>query len=193
MRRLVFVAIAFLFAFAGCRGGGTEAPHAAKREGTTEAGRIAEKARKETKSRAAQEEDIREAVFRYQFQHIGSYPQRKVKVYFLSLASSSPKCGESDKDPSDRFMGRFRDKLPRVKKVSECTAGIDIKEGVRDKGTGEPGLILRAGSIKWTNDREVEVRGGYHEHGLSASGNTYRVVREGNRWIVKKDTMNWVS
>ncbi len=50
---------------------------------------------------AANEDDIREAVFRYQFAHNASAQQQGAKVYFLSLAE--------DKDPSDRFMLRFKD------------------------------------------------------------------------------------
>lgn len=136
--------------------------------------------------KSTKEDDIRETVFRYQFEHNASGLQQNAKVYFLSLGS----LGET-KDPSDEFMKRFRGHKPAVKKVSQST--VSVFEGVKDEDTGEQGLIFRVTRIEWKNDVEVEVQGGYYESGLSASGNIYRVRREGGKWVVKEDRMLWIS
>ena len=132
----------------------------------------------ETEARARQEDDIREAVFRYQLREFNSI------INFLSV-------GNNDDDPSEELMNRLRAHEPLVKKVSQCTA--DMNEGVKDKETGAQGIILRAGSIKWINKTTVEVKGGYYADGLAASGNTYRVVLKDGKWVVEEDRMDWIS
>jgi hypothetical protein len=140
-------------------------------------------------SRPVQEEDIRETVFRYQFAHNASGLQQTAEFYCLSLGEVSD---QDNLDPSDELMRRFQDHQPPVKKASQCDA--DMSQGVTDRATGQQqGLIFRVTSIKWINDAEVEVEGGYYEAGLSASGNVYRVVKESGRWIVKEDKMLWIS
>lgn len=134
-------------------------------------------------SRTAQEDDIREAVFRYQFNHNASGLQQNAKIYFLSLSRK--------KDPEDRFLKRFKDLPKAVKKASEAEASA--LEGVKDRKTGESGLIFFVGRIKWVKDVQVEVGGGYYENGLSASSNTYYVVKKNNKWVVIKDKMHEIS
>lgn len=136
--------------------------------------------------KSIQEDDIRESVFRYQFQHNASGQQQNAKVYFLSLGSI-----EEPEDPSDEFMKRFQGHQPPVKKVSQSI--VSVFEGVKDKDTGEQGLIFRVTRIAWKSDVEVEVEGGYYENGLSASGNIYRVALEGGQWVVKEDRMIWIA
>ncbi|MEJ2444831.1 MAG: hypothetical protein P8Y42_15525 [Exilibacterium sp.] len=108
-----------------------------------------------------QEDDIRETVFRWQFEHNASGQQQKAKAYYLQI-------GEKD-DPSDVFIKRFDEHKPPVRKASACTA--DAINGVRDKKTGEKGLLFRATSIEWKSATEVKMKGGYYEGGLSATGN----------------------
>jgi hypothetical protein len=132
--------------------------------------------------RARVEDDIREAVFGYQFEHNASGAQQTADVYCLSI---------DGKDPTDAFMERFEDNWPRVKKVSRCTA--DTKAGVEDNGPGERGLIFGVGEVRWVSDTEAEVEGGYYEGALSASGNTYHVVKEDCHWVVTRDVMRWIS
>ena len=115
--------------------------------------------------RESQTDDIREAVFRWQFDHNASSQQKKAQAYFLGV-------GDRD-DPTDEFMKRFANHKPPVRKASACSA--DAGKGVRDKKTGEKGLIFRVRKIEWKSDTEVEVQGGYYEGGLSASSNTYTV------------------
>jgi hypothetical protein len=133
--------------------------------------------------RESQIDDIREAVFRWQFDHNASGQQKKARIYFLEV-------GEKPGDPTDQFMNRFADHKPPVRKVSACT--LNTGE-VRNKKTREKGLIFRVTKIEWKSDIEVEVTGGYHEALLSSSGNTYTVKKENGKWKVTKDKMDWIS
>jgi hypothetical protein len=135
-------------------------------------------------ARQSQEDDIREAVFRWQFDHNVSGQQKKAKVYFLAV-------GEKYSDPSDQFIKRFADNKPPVRKRSECTA--DAGKGVLDKKTGEQGLLFHVTSIKWKSDAQVEVEGGYYEAGLSASGNIYTLKNERGKWKVTNDKLVEIS
>jgi hypothetical protein len=129
----------------------------------------------------ADEEDIREAVFRYQFWHNASAKQQRAKVYFLSIGD--------DKDPRDAFMARFDKHKPPVKKLSQATGNF----GVVDKKTGERGLIFSVTTIEPVDEDKVMVEGGYYEDGLSSSGNVYTVERKNHKWVVTKDQMLWIS
>ncbi len=125
-----------------------------------------------------EENDIREVVFRYQLEHW------KSTVVCLAV-------GKNPTDPSDEFMKRFDDHQPRLRKASECST--DGLKGVTEKSTGKHGVVLRVTAIKWISDKKVEVTGGYYQDGLSASGNTYTVIKQKGLWKVAKDKMNWIS
>ncbi len=134
---------------------------------------------------AYEEDDLREAVFRHLFEHNASGLQRAAKVFCLQA--------EGKRDPSPELLRRFEGNEPRVKMVSLCTfVHGRARGGVRDE-TGAPGLIFRVDSIKRTGPDTAVVEGGYFEAGLSASGNIYELARESGRWVVKKDTMRWIS
>ncbi|HEX8139676.1 MAG TPA: hypothetical protein VF544_19100 [Pyrinomonadaceae bacterium] len=128
-------------------------------------------------------DDIREAVFRYQFEHNASAQQRKAKVYFLSLGKG--------KAPSDLFMLRFKDHKPPVK-AAPLLASMKIN-GARGRGTVVNGLIFYVTEIEPVDEDEVEVTGGYYEADLSSSGNRYRVKRKGSRWVVIEDRLLYIS
>lgn len=132
---------------------------------------------------AADEDDIREAVFRHLFTHNASAQQHRAKVYFLSL-------GEG-KAPSNLFMLRFKDHKPPVKAASSL-ASMRIN-GAKGKGRVVNGLIFYVTKIERVDEDEVEVFGGYYEGDLSSSGNIYRVKRKGDRWVVTKDRMIYIA
>ncbi len=136
------------------------------------------------RTRQIQEDEIRETVFRYQFDHNASGQQKRAKAYFLSIC-------DKDRDPSDEFMKRFAGYKPPVRKASACRT--NATNGVVDKRTGEQGLLFRVTGIKWISDTEVQVGGGYYEAGLSASGNTYTVKKANRKWKVTADMMHWIS
>lgn len=135
-------------------------------------------------SRASQEDDIRVAVFRYQFLNNPSGQQQRAGVYCLSIS-------EGNSDPSDLLMERFRGHSPPVKKVSACSTSPDA--GVRDLETGVHGLVFRVSKITWTTDSDADVEGGYYESGLSAGGARYHVRRAGSEWIVTDHRELWIS
>ena len=82
------------------------------------------------KVRQSQTDDIREAVFRWQFDHNAFGMQKKAQAYFLEV-------GEKGGDQADDFLKRFTDHKPPVRKVSACTASAD--KGVLDKKDGREG------------------------------------------------------
>jgi hypothetical protein len=132
------------------------------------------------KQRARQVDDIREAVFRWQFDHNASGQQKKAKVYFLRLQGK-------EGDPTDEFMKRFAGHSPPVRKASACES--DAKKGVRDKTTGEMGLVFWISNVRWKSDTEVELGGGYDESSRSASSNAYVVKKVDGKWKVTSDKM----
>ncbi len=133
-------------------------------------------------ARAADRLDVLEAVFRHQFDKNASGGQRNVDYFFLSL--------DERRDPPAELLARFKDHTPKVLPVSFATSAAGR---VRHKDLGGRGLIFRVESIVWLDENTAEVKGGYYEANLSASGNTYRVTRTDGRWKVTKDRMNWIS
>lgn len=158
------------------------------------------------------ENDIREAVFRYEFQHNSSGRQTSADAYHLGIAHGwssqmeevtnpivraagiEPFGGMADEpsDPKGWFLRRFRGHTPRIKRYSEHEVR-DLSDGVQDAQTGKPGLVFIVGGIRWIGPNEVEVEGGYYEGGLSASGNIYRLERRSGRWVVVNEFMTWIS
>jgi hypothetical protein len=135
------------------------------------------------KSREVESDDIREVVFRWQFDHNASRQNRNPEVYFLAV-------GEKDRDPSAVFMKRFTGNKPPLRRASQCRKST---RGVFDKKTGERGLVFRVERIEWKSDSQVDVDGGYYEDGMSASGNTYTVQKTKGKWKVTNDEMHWIS
>jgi hypothetical protein len=134
-------------------------------------------------ARAADQLDVLEAVFRHQFAHNSSAGQQKVEYYFLSLDQSV--------DPPAELLARFKAESPKVLPVS--LAESSPREGVKHKDLGGRGLVFRILSIAWLDEDTAEVRGGYYEGVLSASGNTYTVKREKGAWRVTGDVQDWIS
>jgi hypothetical protein len=92
-------------------------------------------------NRAADEDDIRATVFRYQFEHNASGFQN-ARVYFLAVGK--------DQDPGDAFMAGFRDHKPPVKKVSQSKSHTGFRD--KYKPTEESGPIFRVTKIKWQDE-----------------------------------------
>jgi hypothetical protein len=133
----------------------------------------------------ADDDDLREAVLRHLFEHNASGQQRSARVFCLQIEGRS--------DPSPELLRRFDGNDPPVKRGSLCTYPRGSARGGVEDETGAPGLIFRIDSIEHTGPDSAVVEGGYFEAGLSASGNIYDVARESGRWVVKRDTMQWIS
>ena len=144
--------------------------------------------------RDAQFDDIREAVFRYQFEHATSNHKENA-VCFLAVADSEfePRgaswplpLGDRRHDPSDRLMAELKDQNPPVRKNSE----------LRSRAMRLPphGLRFRVTEIKWFSETEVEVKGG-HDDAWSASWITFNVKKENGKWMVVRATFkgSWVA
>jgi hypothetical protein len=136
-------------------------------------------------SKAQAEDDIREAVFRYQFVHDAPQQKPHTKVHFIAI--------ENKQDPDDAFLKRFADRTPIVKKESQAAASNNGTGGVIDKETKGAGIIFRIAQLKWINDSEIEVEAHFHVAMLVAGGCKYRVLREGNKWVVKECLSKWES
>ena len=121
-------------------------------------------------SLSAEELDIYEAVFRYQFGHNASGQQQDAPAYFISVFGN---------DPSETFLARFADVHPPVRKGSEFKVG--------------QGLAFSVGAIEMKGTDSAEVSGGYYEANLSASGNTYYVRRRDGQWVCEREVMHWIS
>jgi hypothetical protein len=122
------------------------------------------------------EEEILEAVFRYQLEHC--YTKRSPGVYFLS---------RHDQDLSDSFMEKFKGHRPPVRKRSQMVGDF------MDKESGVQGIILDVEGIKWARRREIEVEGACVAGRLDGHGYLYRVVRERDRWVVHGSQGTWIS
>ena len=70
--------------------------------------------------------------------------------------------------------------LPDIRSAEACA----IVEGdVYLAGSHVPAALLTSGPIRWIAADEVEVAGGFTRTKSSTSRSTYRVVRDGGRWV----------
>jgi hypothetical protein len=135
--------------------------------------------------RLGQEDDIREAVFRHQFEHNASGQQKTAHAYCLAILVN-----DKDSDPSEQFMKRFVHHKPPVRKWSACHwTSVEVVEN----RTGRSALIFSVSKIDWTSDTEVTVGGGYEEANVSSSGNAYTVKKQNGKWVVTNDQMTVIS
>lgn len=128
--------------------------------------------------RKSQEDDIREAVFRYLFDHNLSGQQSRAHAYCLAIM-----VGDKKIDPSDRFMERFAHNKPPVRKASACHwTEIQV-----ENRKGRPALIFFESEIDWVSDVEVTVSAGYEEANVSSSTCPYVFRKENGAWKVAID------
>lgn len=123
--------------------------------------------------REVSEPDILEAVFRYQFEHNASGIQQNAERYCLTQTGGGKLGAE--------FLGRFAGHRPPVVAAEEC-----------DRRSGR-NLFFQAKIETWESDSEALVRGGYYEGNLSSSRETFRVVWEDGRWVVRDPRMEVIS
>ena len=120
----------------------------------------------------SQDDDIREAVFRYQFKAINL----QAGSYFLAI---------DNKNPSDALLGRFRDNLPVVKGVSDSRVLKKPVVTIVDKKNEQQGVIFHADRITLAGDK-ADVEGGYECGDLcDVVHGTYHLVKEAGAWVVQ--------
>jgi hypothetical protein len=126
--------------------------------------------------RIREEDDIREAVFLYQFDHNASGLQKHAHAYCIFVRAN-----EKRVDPSKEFLERFGHHKPPVRKGSACH-WTDVQ--VVENRLGRPALIFIISGIKWISDTEATVEGGYEEANVSSSAESYTVKEQAGKWVV---------
>ena len=126
--------------------------------------------------------DLREAVFRYMFEHYNYGPY--VKVYCIAPERPLP----------ESFLGRFSQVKPHVVWDSECD-NSGAMNGVRHKKTGEAGMRMAIIDIQWIRGDEAMVKVEAFSDGIAANWNSLKVVLnlKENRWKVVKDKLEGQS
>jgi hypothetical protein len=122
-------------------------------------------------AQSAQENDIRESVFRYRIGLIKSH-----QPVFLSISGN---------DPSNAFLARFTDFGHRIQKSSSSyyDAYTDL---FRDHGEYEQGTKLSVGTITWENANSVKVHGGSSCGNIRcADAGVYYLSKKNNHWTVE--------
>lgn len=126
-------------------------------------------------SRLRQEDDIREAVLRYQFKdyELQHQHERSASCYCVSIGETEPT------DPSDNFLRRFDYYRPSVRGASAC----DYRDGgVVEKHSVNAAVVFNIGSITWVSNSAVTVEGSYAEGNFGGVGYVYRLYREKRKW-----------
>lgn len=131
---------------------------------------------------------IDEMVYRYQFDEHAPGAQPGTVTFCVARTTRTDELPWTD--PPEALLRRFAGHVPAVKKVSLCQVNLG---GDRDSQTGLPAIVFRVAPAQWQSDTEVLVEGGYHAHGLSASGETYRLRYEGLRWRVVEVIWRWIA
>ncbi len=88
-------------------------------------------------------------------------------------------------------MKRFVENKPSVRKLSDCMKSFE--KGVVDKITGERGVILGTGAVRWTSDTDAEIYVTEYTGNLGGSGETYYLKRIKGEWKVVRAEMQWIS
>jgi hypothetical protein len=122
---------------------------------------------------------IVESVFRYQITKCAE--NTSLTVFLLSLHG---------KDPSDEFMKRFADDSVSVKRRSVLAKSEPTNEFI-DKESGKFVALLSIDKLKFIDDGRAEVEGSCGYADWAARGYRYSLVREKNRWIVKRADSTW--
>jgi hypothetical protein len=123
--------------------------------------------------------EIAESVFRYQITQCAE--NMSVTVFLLSVRGA---------DPSDEFMKRFADESVSVKKRSALATSERTHEFI-DKESGKFVALLSLDKLKFLEENRAQVEGGCGYADFAARGYRYDLVREKNRWIVKRANPTW--
>lgn len=129
---------------------------------------------KQTRSTwCSNEEDcIEEAVYRYQIQNPEGH--QSSDLFFLSVKDRW--------DPNNEVVERLASSSYRVKPVSQS---VDQHTVIKDKETGEPGVVLTVGHITWIDKSRVEVALSAYSGFGDAKGYVYELARSENGWMIR--------
>jgi hypothetical protein len=124
--------------------------------------------------------NLREAIFRYMFEHYNYGPY--VKVF----------CIQPEQPQPEKFLLRFADSKPRVVWASDCELTGPMN-AVKQKKTAESGMRMSILTIHWISEREAETKIEAFSDGIASNQNTLRIVLKEGHWIVKSDKLDGVS
>lgn len=125
--------------------------------------------------------DLREAIFRYMFEHYNNY-RSTVRVFCIQPETPQP----------EKFLRRFAENKTRVVWASDCEMSGPMYQ-VKETRTGQRGLRMTISTIRWLNGSEVEASVEAFSDGIAANWNTLQLTVEGGHWIVKHDKLTGVS
>jgi hypothetical protein len=123
-------------------------------------------------SRADQEDNLREAVFHYQFKSF----ELVVAYHFISV---------NGKNPSAAMLQRFHGEQPPVLPVSECEKLKKPMKLIQNRNDYKQGVLFNQGQIKWISDTKADVDGSFECGDIcdEATG-VYHASRQDNKWVV---------
>lgn len=138
-------------------------------------------------NKAAEELAIREAAIRYQIARDASAQTRTMVIYFLSIYSAEGQ----ESDPTESFMKRFAKNKISIRKVSECSKSFE--KGVSEKISGELGVILGTGPVRWTTETEAEIYVTESTGNLGGAGENFNLKKINGEWKVVRAELQWIS
>lgn len=122
---------------------------------------------------SVEEDCIVEAVYRYQIEN--SEGHKPSSLFFLAR--------EEGHNPPNEVVQRLKDASYRVKVASNS---VNQHTVIRDKETGEPGVALTVGKIRWVDKTTVEVDVSAYSGWGDVKAYVYHLVRGNNGWVVKE-------
>jgi len=122
--------------------------------------------------RAEQEDNIREAVFRYQFKNFDLL----VAYHFISVYG---------KNPQASMLQRFHGEQPPVLPLSDSEKIKKPMKLIQNRNDYKQGALFNQGQIKWISDTRADVDGGFECGDIcdEASG-VYHASRQENKWVI---------
>ena len=89
------------------------------------------------------------------------------------------------------MIERLDDRRHKVRKGSDCD--YNGGNGVVEKGSNNPALVLRVGEVSWKSGTRVAIAGGYYYASEGASGSVYHLEKRDGKWLVVEDRLIWLS
>ena len=123
-------------------------------------------------SRGAQDDAIRETVYRYQIKNFDLV----VAYHFIAV---------NGKNPPASVLQRLHGEQPPVLPVSDAERIKKPMRLIQNRNDFKQGVLFNQGQIKWISDTKADVDGGFECGDIcdEASG-VYHVSRVENKWIV---------
>jgi hypothetical protein len=129
-----------------------------------------------SRERVSKEREVFKAVLLYAAKQSRGGKAKDV-LYFVSI---------DDGDPSDSFLDELQKSGLNARKQSELRIE-DALDGVpRDANTHMRAITLSVGNLRWRNEVEVDVSGGYWRGGRRSDGGDYETSLYLGQWKVTK-------